>query len=373
MGSRRDHEDEVLPVDAAAKYSAGEFTMSEFKIGNRKIDRDHAPFVIAEVGINHEGSLEKALSMVDAAANAGADCVKFQTHITEEEMIPTDMTPGQISDERLWDIIKRCELSRDEERQVFEYCNEKGIQFLSTPFSRAAADRLNDLGVVAYKIGSGECNNYPLIRHVAGFGKPMIVSTGMNDLDSIAPAVTIVLEAGCPLILLHCTSMYPTPYEDVRLGAIPELRERFGVDVGLSDHSIGVWTAIGSIAMGAVAVEKHFTLSRSWPGPDVPISIEPEELRHLVEGSRAVWRARGGRKNILPGERPVIDFAYATVVTLRDIKEGETLTVDNVWVKRPGTGGIHARDYDRVLGMTVARDLEANSHVNPEDLVEYHS
>ena len=197
------------------------------KIGSRAIGLNHPPLVIAEVGINHEGDLQKALELVDAAATANAEVVKFQTHITEMEMVPTDMTPGEISSERLWDIIKRCELSDDEETQVQEYCEKKGMIFLSTPFSREAADRLEQKGVLAFKIGSGECNNIPLLRHIAEKGRPMILSTGMNDMSSVRRSVSAILDYHVDLALLHCTSMYPTPYEKVRLGAITQLQQEF--------------------------------------------------------------------------------------------------------------------------------------------------
>jgi sialic acid synthase SpsE len=343
--------------------------MAEFSIAGRPVGPDHPPLVIAEVGINHEGSFDKAIQMVDAAAGAGAEVVKFQCHVTEDEMIPTDMKPGEISDERLWDIIKRCELTADEEKRVQAYCAEKGVIYLSTPFSRAAADRLEGMGVPAYKIGSGECNNYPLLDHIARFGKPMILSTGMNDLPSIRKAVKTIADHGTPLAVLHCTSMYPTPYDKVRLGGIRDLQQAFpGIPVGLSDHSMGIWTCLGAVSMGACILEKHFTISRAWPGPDTPISIEPEELADMITGSRAIWQARGGSKTILPEEQPVIDFAYATVVTTRPIRAGETFTKDNIWVKRPGVGPIKAERYEEVLGKVALRDMPADVHVAPGEV-----
>ncbi len=345
--------------------------MRDIIIGNRHIGPEFAPFVIAEVGINHEGSFDKAIQMADAAAAAGADCVKYQCHITEEEMVPTDMTPGKISSEKLWDIIKRCELTAEEERAVQAHCARIGILYLSTPFSRAAADRLHGMGVPAFKIGSGECNNYPLLDHIARMGKPIILSTGMNDLASIEIAVRTIASRDCPLMLMHCTSMYPTPYEKVRLGAIHDLQERFGLPVGLSDHSIGIYTSLGAVALGACALEKHFTITRNWPGPDVPISIEPAELAELVNGSRAIWLARGGKKTILPEEKPVIDFAYATVVTITPVAKGEAFTMANTWVKRPGTGRILASEFERVLGRTASRNLPADVHISPEDVAGY--
>jgi N-acetylneuraminate synthase len=343
--------------------------MTAFSIAGRQVGPEAEPLVIAEVGINHEGSVDKALQMVDAAADAGAEVIKFQCHITEKEMIPTDMTPGKISTEKLWDIIKRCELTEAEERQVQRHCAARAIIYLSTPFSREAADRLNVMNVPAFKIGSGECNNYPLIGHIARFGKPMIVSTGMNNIASVRKTVEIIRHHGAPLALLHCTSMYPTPYEKVRLGALHDLASAFpGVPLGLSDHSMNIWTCLGAVALGACILEKHFTISRSWPGPDVPISIEPQELADMIAGSRAIWQARGGSKTILPEEQPVIDFAYATVVSIKPIRKGELFSLENVWVKRPGLGPIKAERLEKVLGKVATRDLSVDAHIHPGDI-----
>jgi len=345
---------------------------SEFSIAGRTLGPDHPPLVIAEVGINHEGEIAKALQLVDAAAAAGAEVVKFQCHITEKEMVPTDMKPGDISDEKLWDIIKRCELTEAEEREVQAYCAKKGVLYLSTPFSREAADRLHSMGVPAFKIGSGECNNYPLLDHVARLGKPMIVSTGMNDIPAIRKTVETIKRHEVPLTLMHCTSMYPTPYEKVRLGALADLQREFPeLGVGLSDHSMGIWTCLGAVALGAIVLEKHFTISRSWPGPDTGISIEPNELADLVTGSKAIWQARGGSKTILAEEKPVIDFAYATVVSIAPIKAGEMFSKDNVWVKRPGTGKILADRLDDVIGKRAARDVAPDVHLDPRDVERF--
>ena len=342
--------------------------MSSLRIAGREIGADHPPLVMAEVGINHEGDVGKALQLVDAAAAAGAELVKFQCHITEKEMVPTDMTPGAISTEKLWDIIKRCELTAEEEKRVQAYCAQKGVIYLSTPFSREAADRLDGMGVPAFKIGSGECNNYPLLDHIARFGKPMIISTGMNDLASIGKTVDVV-KGRVPFALMHCTSMYPTPYDKVRLGAIADLMQAFpGVPVGLSDHSMNIWTCLGAVALGASLLEKHFTISRSWPGPDTGISIEPDELKDMIEGSRAVWQARGGHKTILPDERGVIDFAYATVVSIAPIRAGEVFSLTNTWVKRPGTGPLKADRLNDILGKRARVDIEADRHIAPGEV-----
>ncbi len=340
----------------------------EFQINHRKIGPQYPPFIIAEVGINHEGSFDKAIQCVDAAVKAGADCVKFQSHITEAEMIPTDMKPGEISEERLWDIIKRCELTGEEEIRIKKYCEDKGIIYLCTPFSREAADRLQSINVSAFKIGSGECNNIPLLEHITKFGKPIILSTGMNDVESIKKSVKAIQKYETPLMLMHCTSMYPTPYEKVRLGAIKELQDMFGLPVGLSDHSIGIYTCLGAVALGAAALEKHFTITREWPGPDVPISIEPDELTELVKGSKAIFSALGGHKTILPEEQPVIDFAYASVVAIAPVRAGKVFSLENTWVKRPGTGAILAPELNRVLGKKAARDIQKDSQIGPDDI-----
>ena len=339
-----------------------------FDLGGRRVGPDEPPLVVAEIGINHEGSFDKAMRMIGDAYAAGCECVKLQTHVLDDEMIPNDVVPANAS-ESIWRIMERCALTADEERRLKREVERLGMIFLSTPFSRAAADRLEALDPVGYKIGSGECNNDPLLRHVASFGKPVILSTGMNDLESIAPSVRIFEEAGVPLVLLHCTSMYPTPYDRVRLGALTQLAEAFPTHlVGLSDHSLGNYTCFAAVALGASVLEKHFTSDKSWPGPDVPISIDPGELTELVAGTRAIHQALGGDKTILPEEQPTIDFAYASVVTTRPIAPGDALDGESVWVKRPGTGPIRARDYERVLGRVARRALPANCAVSWGDL-----
>lgn len=338
------------------------------RIGSRVVGAQEPPLVIAEVGINHEGDIRKALRMVEDAAAVGCECVKFQSHVIEDEMIANDVIPGN-ADESIWDIIERCSLTEDEEAEVKERVESLGMIYLCTPFSRAAAQRLERLGVDAYKIGSGECNNYPLVRLIASFGKPVILSTGMNDLASIEPAVVILREAGVPFALLHCTSLYPTPYEKVRLGALEILRERFpDAVVGLSDHSVGNYTCFGATALGACILEKHFASDTSWPGPDIPISIAPAELRDLIEGSRAIHAAVGGTKDILPEEQPTIDFAYASVVAIDDIRAGDRLSMDNIWAKRPGTGEILARHFEALLGRVTLRPVARGTQLRWDDV-----
>lgn len=334
-------------------------------IGKRTVGLGFPPLVIAEVGINHEGNLRKAKQMVDDAKASGAECVKFQSHIVEDEMVPAAQgtIPGN-AQKSIWEIIKRCSLSEKEEIELKKYVERQGLIYLSTPFSRAAAQRLEKMGVAAYKIGSGECNNYPLVEHIANYGKPVIVSTGMNNLSAIRNTVRILRAKRIPYALMHCTSIYPTPHDKIRLGALKDLRQAFPDAVlGLSDHSIGNYACFGAVALGASILEKHFTSKKSWPGPDIPISIDPRELTDLISGTQAIFAAGGGKKNILPEEKPTINFAYACVVAIKDVATGDKLTLENVWVKRPGTGEIKAKDLPKVLGRKAKVDIKKDQQL----------
>lgn len=342
---------------------------TQFKIGKRKIGLDFKPLVIAEIGINHEGDIKKAMKMVDDAYKANCECVKFQAHVIEDEMIPNKVVPGNTT-ETIWDIMNRCKLSEKDDIKLKKYVESKGMIYLSTPFSRAAADRLHKMNVLAYKIGSGECNNYPLIEHIASFKKPIILSTGMNNIESITKAVKILEKHKVPYAVLHCTSMYPTPYNKVRLGALNDLKENFSkAVVGLSDHSLGNYTSFAAVALGASIIEKHFTSNKNWPGPDIPISIDPVGLKELIIGANAIHDALGGGKTILKEEKPTIDFAYACVVSIKDIKKGEKLTKENIWVKRPGTGEIKAVDYKGLLGRYINKNIEKNKQLSWRDII----
>jgi N-acetylneuraminate synthase len=343
-------------------------TTPEFVIGDRLVGAAHRPWVIPEIGINHEGDMDKARRMIDDAAAAGAEVVKFQSHSPADEMVPNDVVPAN-ADVSIWDIISRCTLTWEQEAELKTYTEDRGLTYLSTPFSREAADHLHDLDVAAYKIGSGECNNLPLIDHIAGFGRPVILSTGMNDLASVARSVEVLRDHRVPFALLHCTSLYPTPRDKVRLGALAELREAFPDAVlGLSDHTLSNHVALAAVALGASILERHFTSDSTWPGPDIEISMTPDDLADLVQGSGWIHQALGGTKSVLAEEQPTIDFAYASVVTLRPVAAGEVLDRDNTWVKRPGTGEILAADLDRVLGAHATVDLPADHQVRWSDV-----
>jgi N-acetylneuraminate synthase len=327
-----------------------------------------APTIIAEIGINHNGDFSLAQQMIFAAYEAGCKVVKFQCHIPMAEMtraakhiIPSNAT------ENIYDMMVRCSFDEKQEGLLKFYTETFGMQYLCTPFSREAVDRLERLGVTMYKIGSGECNNYPLVKYIVGKGKPIILSTGMNDYDSLDKTVEII---GNQLhAILHCVSEYPTPYEHVNLGRMLELKERYGKPVGLSDHSKGIYTALAAVALGASVVEKHFTSDKRLPGADVPISLNPAELRELIIGAEAIKRSLGNGGNDSSGKSNVAKFAFASVVSTAPIKAGETLTRDNVWVKRPG-GGIPASKYESLLGLIAIRDIEEDKQISWHDLTE---
>ena len=332
------------------------------EIAGRKIGPDFPPVVIAELGINHEGSLQTALEMVDAAARAGVEILKHQTHIVEDEMSneARKIIPGN-ADVSIYEIMERCALSEQDEMRLKRYVESKGMIFISTPFSRAAADRLNKMDVPAFKVGSGECNNYPLLKHIAQFGKPVILSTGMNDIESIRKAVAIFDAHAIPVVLLHTTNLYPTPPELVRLGAMQEMAAAFPDKVyGLSDHTVSNLACLSAVALGASVLERHFTDRMDRPGPDIVNSMDETAARALIRDSTIVYSMLGGSKRAARQEQVTIDFAYASVVTIKPIKRGETFSTDNLWVKRPGKGGIPAEQFENILNKKAATDIAPN-------------
>lgn len=341
-----------------------------FEISGRKIGFDYEPLVIAELGINHNGSLQTAFEIVDAAARAGVEIIKHQTHIVEDEMSKEakKVIPGHTK-ESIYEIMESCALSEDHEIKLQKYVESKGMIFISTPFSRAAADRLQQMDIPAYKIGSGECNNYPLIKHIASFRKPIILSTGMNTIDSIKPSVDIIRKAKVPYALLHCTNVYPTPPEIIRLDSILELKKFFPDAVlGLSDHSVTNYPCIGAVALGASILEKHFTDDMERIGPDIICSMDEKACKELINASKVVAKARGGKKGPTKEEQTTIDFAFACVVSMNKIKKGETFSENNIWVKRPGNGEIKAKHYESIVGKKATRDIESDEQIRWSDI-----
>jgi len=340
------------------------------EIAGRKIGQEYPPLVIAEIGINHEGSLQVAKEMVDAAHRAGVEVVKHQTHIVEDEMsgAAKKVIPGN-SDVSIYEIMERCALNEADEMELKNYVESKGMIFISTPFSRAAANRLRKFDVPAYKIGSGECNNYPLLEHIASFGKPIILSTGMNTIESIHKAVAIFEKQNIPVAILHTTNLYPTPINLVRLGAMTAMHEAFADKVfGLSDHTLNNNACLGAVALGASILERHFTDTMQRSGPDIVCSMDEQVTKELITSSNEIWQMRGGTKEPAKEEQVTIDFAFATVCTIAPINKGEIFTKDNIWVKRPGTGEILAEHFNDLLRRKANRNIEKDEQLGWEDL-----
>jgi N-acetylneuraminate synthase len=339
------------------------------EIAGRKIGRDFPPLVIAEIGINHEGSLTVAKEMVDAAHRAGVEVVKHQTHIVSDEMsgAAKKVIPGN-ANISIYEIMERCSLDEADELELKMYVESKGIIFISTPFSRAAAERLKKFDIPAYKIGSGECNNYPLLEHIASFGKPIILSTGMNTIESISKAVAIFDKHNVPVALLHTTNLYPTPIHLVRFGAMMEMHEAFPDKVfGLSDHTLNNNACLGAVALGASILERHFTDNMNRMGPDIVCSMDEQTTKELVVSSNEIWQMRGGVKEPAQEEQVTIDFAFATVCSVHSIKKGEIFAKENIWVKRPGTGKILAEHFNNLIGKVATRDIGNDEQLDFSD------
>ena len=339
------------------------------EISGRKIGLDYPPLVIAEIGINHEGSLQVAKEMVDAAHRAGVEVVKHQTHIVEDEMsgAAKKVIPGN-ADVSIYEIMERCSLNEADELELKKYVESKRMIFISTPFSRAAAERLKKFDIPAYKIGSGECNNYPLLEHIASFGKPVILSTGMNTIESIRKAVAIFDKHKVPIALLHTTNLYPTPIHLVRFGAMMEMHKAFPEKVfGLSDHTLNNNACLGAVALGACILERHFTDHMNRTGPDIVCSMDEQTTTQLIVSSDEIWQMRGGVKEPTQEEQVTIDFAFATVCTIAAIKKDEVFTKENIWVKRPGTGKILAEHFDSILGKKATRNIANDEQVDFTD------
>ena len=308
--------------------------------------------------------------MIDSAIKAGAEVIKHQTHIVEDEMSEEakKVIPGN-SNDSIYDIMDRCSLSERDEFEMMKYVEKKGAIFISTPFSRKAVDRLEKFDVPAYKIGSGECNNYPLVKYICEKGKPIILSTGMNSLDSVRKSVEIIRNNKIPFALLHCTNIYPTPPELVRLDSISILKKEFpDALVGLSDHTTSNYTCLGAVSLGASILERHFTDHYDRKGPDINCSMDHMALKDLINGSRIIFSARGDNKNPIEEEKQTIAFAFASVVAIKDIKKGQILTKENIWVKRPGNGDFLAKDIQNLYGKIAKHDIIKGHQLKKRDI-----
>ena len=342
-------------------------------IDGRPIGPDHPPYVIAEISANHNGRIENAMALIDAAREAGAAAVKLQTYRPDTITLDSDAEEfrihGGLWDGRtLYELYEEAHTPWDWHAPLFAHARKAGITLFSSPFDTTAVDLLEELGAPAYKIASFEAVDLPLIRYVAATGKPMIISTGMADAEEIAEAVAAAREGGCKeLALLHCVSGYPAPAADYNLRTIADMIERFGVVTGLSDHTLDNSTAIASIALGASLIEKHFTLDRSGGGPDDSFSLEPAELAWLVHGTRTAWEALGavdyGRKSSEQGNAQFRRSLYF----VKDLKAGEVITADAVRSVRPGYG-LAPKYLPEVIGKRVVADVKMNTAVRREVL-----
>ncbi|MDZ4284112.1 MAG: N-acetylneuraminate synthase family protein [Hydrogenophaga sp.] len=340
------------------------------KIAHRDISPAHPPLVVAEIGINHGGSLDVAKGMVLAAYRAGCEMVKHQTHFVDDEMTDEakQIFPPN-ADKSIWDVMEECALSKDDEIALKTYAESLGMIYISTPFSRAAADFLNDIGVSAFKIGSGECNHVPLIRHIASFGKPIIMSTGMQTIDGMRPSVKALDDAGLDYALLECTNLYPSPPEIVSLQGITELRNAFPrAVIGFSDHSIGPEMALSAVALGACILERHFTDTRYRKGPDISCSMDPAELKFLIDRSREIHTALHNPKVRTAPEEDVYRFARGSMVADRDLPAGHVVTPSDIWARRPGSGEISVQHFDRLVGAKLTRAVKRNQQLLWSDL-----
>lgn len=343
------------------------------KIDNRAIGRNHPPYIIAELSANHNGSLETACKVIDEAAKAGSDAVKLQTYTADTITIRSDKDEfrikGGLWDGRtLYDLYEQAYTPWEWHETLFAHAKKRGITIFSSPFDPTAADLLNELGAPAFKIASFEAVDLPLIRYVAGKGKPMIISTGMADLDEIGEAVQAAREGGCEeLVLLHCVSGYPAPADDYNLATIADLERRFGVPVGLSDHTLNNVSAIASVALGATVIEKHFTLDRNGGGPDDSFSLEPEDLRQLCRDARITWEAVGTVDYGLKSSERSNSVFRRSLYVVEDIPRGTMFTKDNMRSIRPGYG-LAPKHYDTVLGQRATRDLKRGDPLTWDDV-----
>ena len=336
-------------------------------IDGRAIGPDAPCFIIAEGCDNHLGNLGVAKEMVRQAKACGVDAIKFQHHLPDEEMLKDEVPTSANFNIPLYEFLKRYALTLDQHYELFQFCKSLGITYLCTPFSLKAAQELNEMGLGAFKIGSGELTDLPTLKAIAKFGKPMILSTGMAEWNEIEETVSTLRPINDQIVLMNCVSEYPAKHSDINLNVIPEIARRYDVTVGHSDHTPDIYTSIAAVAVGAKLLEKHFILDRRQPGPDQSVSVEPFEFYELVKAARRVEEALGSKKKVHDLEKPIRSWAHRSVVSLRAIPKGSKITAEMVWTKRPGTG-IPAKHLEEVTTRTAACDIPANHLIRWEEL-----
>lgn len=336
----------------------------KIRIGSLLFGNEIPPITIAEAAVEHLGSVKVAMRMADAAKEIGADCIKFQMHLPEIEMISNVI--------KFWggsldEILEKYNLSTDDHKVLIDYCKEIGIEYLCTPFCPDAVDILDELGVNGYKTGSGEMMNFPMMERIAKTGKPVIISTGMSTMIELEETVTYLKKLDLDFMITNCTSIYPAPYEAINLNLIPLYKEKFDILVGHSDHTPDIWTSLGAVALGANVIEKHFTLNRFMKGPDYEVSLEPFEFKIMVQAIKKIYAARGSDKKLHDEEVKVRDWAHHSVVAIKDIPENTVLTMDMISVKRPGRG-IPAKHISELVGYKTVKTVKKNTILQWDNL-----
>ncbi len=342
--------------------------MNEININGRKIGNGHLPYIIAEGCDNHMGNLEVAKEMALQAKLAGADCIKFQHHLPDEEMLP-DVPMSSNFDIPLYEFLKLYALKLEQHVELKKYCDRIGITYLCTPFSYKAAWELNEADILyAIKIGSGEMTDIPSLLKMTKFSKPMIISTGMCAMDEIDRTYDALKQTGIPLAFTNCLSEYPPVYEDVNLGVIPIMNNRYpDVVIGHSDHTPDLFTSFAAVSLGAKIIEKHVILDKLTPGPDQSVSIDFNELHELVDGVKKVYLAGGSEKKVHPKEEIIRQWAFRSIVSVTDIHPGDIITEDMIWSKRPGTG-IPSHKMTDIIGRKAVREIKKNTLISYQDL-----
>lgn len=335
------------------------------KIGKIEISEQSKPVTIAEAAVEHLGSVKVAMRMAEVAKDIGVDIIKFQMHLPKQEMLE-----GVI---KFWggsldEILENYNLSVEDHKILIQYCKELGIEYLCTPFCPDAVDVLDDLGVNAFKTGSGEMSNFSIMERIAKTGKPAIISTGMSTLEEVNDTVQFLKMHEVDFMLTNCTSIYPAPYETINLGLIGKYKEKFGVLIGHSDHTPDIWTSLGAVAHGAKVIEKHFTLNKNLKGPDYQVSLEPNDFELMIDGIRKIYLASGKEKIVHKDEEEVRNWAHHSVVSICEINKNEIINADMISVKRPG-GGIPAKQINDVIGKKARMTIEKNSLIKWEDLI----
>ena len=345
--------------------------MPNFKIGNIRIGDNYPPVIIVELGINHNGNLDNAVALVDSAIKSGAEIIKHQTHIPDDEMSKEAKKIFPVhAKESIYNIIKKCALNENNERKLMNYIKEKKKIFISTPFSRKAADRLKKFNIPAYKIGSGECNNHHFVEYICKFKKPIIMSTGMNTLDSIKKSVLIIRKHKIPFALLHCVNLYPTPSELTKIECLLEIKKAYpDAVVGLSDHTTSIYSCLGSISLGSRIIEKHFVDTKTnTKGPDVSSSMDSSELRQLIYGSKIIFNSLGKGKYPHKREKSTSKFAFQSVVSTENIKKNQLFTKNNIFLRRPGDGDFGVNELVNLYGKRASKDIQNNCQIKFSDV-----